>query len=328
MARKKQTSVKSKAQMTEFGIIGNEAAQIRVRQLLSSTKDEKSGHAAIVSGPSGIGKRSVIISAMSQILHSDRRVGSHPDVIILTPEPDHQIIRIDQIRTLQSRISVRPIASPTYVIIVDDAGQMTEEASNGLLKLLEEPPAPSLFFLLSTNPDALPKTIHSRCEHIRMLPVPTGEIETYLKDQKVSPASAKVLAHVALGCPGIALSMARDNELLESHKNTARDITRLMAAPIHERFTVIESLIPPKTPAATAGAILEQWTAIARDMLLLRLGIRDIQHVYIESTLHTLASAVSTSSLITMINTLFLSRRRIESNISPRLLFEDLAMCA
>lgn len=86
---------------------------------------------------------------------------SHPDVIFLEPELPQASIKIDQVRDLIDRLSVRPFYG-TYYVILPKAGSINEACYNALLKTLEEPKR-TWFFLIFDHVDEIPSTIKSRC---------------------------------------------------------------------------------------------------------------------------------------------------------------------
>lgn len=99
---------------------------------------------------------------------------SHPDVVVLEPESPHPSVKIDQVRSLLSRLSVRPFYGMYYVII-PNASSLSEGCYNALLKTLEESKR-VWFFLIYEHESEIPKTIASRCLKIRHdLADPTDE---------------------------------------------------------------------------------------------------------------------------------------------------------
>ena len=98
-------------------------------------------------------------------------VQTHPDVLIIPPDPPQMLVKVDQVRHVIHEIYYKPVEGRERVYIFSDADFM-KEAANSLLKVLEEPPEFATIFLLSDNPRALLPTIRSRCMHLRLAPVP------------------------------------------------------------------------------------------------------------------------------------------------------------
>lgn len=128
----------------------------------------------------------------------------HPDIGTVTPY--NKNILVDAIRDLETEANFRPFEATARFFIVDEADKMNDAASNALLKTLEEPPAASHIFLVSSRPDALLPTIRSRCQTLRFAPIAASEIENYLSnDKKLAPEDAALLARLSGGRLGYAL---------------------------------------------------------------------------------------------------------------------------
>ncbi|MEA1968857.1 MAG: DNA polymerase III subunit delta', partial [Thermodesulfobacteriota bacterium] len=124
--------------------------------------------------------------------------GVHPDIICLSP--DKNIIKIARIKEIFSSIAVRPHEAKMRMILIEDADTMNIEASNSLLKILEEPPLRTFFILTAKNLTDLIPTIISRCRHIRFKPISSKIIKDKLvNDHAVDPAMASVASAYADG---------------------------------------------------------------------------------------------------------------------------------
>ena len=128
----------------------------------------------------------------------------HPDIGLVLPY--NKNILVDAIRELETEANFRPYEAQARFFIINDSDKMNDAASNALLKTLEEPPAASHIFLVSSRPDALLPTIRSRCQMLRFAPIDSKEIENYLlKDKKFAPDDAALLAKLSGGQLGHAL---------------------------------------------------------------------------------------------------------------------------
>ena len=97
-------------------------------------------------------------------------------------------------------------------MILDDAHAMTEQAMNALLKSLEEPPATSHLVLVTASPQALLPTIRSRCQTLRLGPLPSALLEAHLRRAASGcpPAEARLRAALSGGSLGAALAFEAD----------------------------------------------------------------------------------------------------------------------
>jgi DNA polymerase-3 subunit delta' len=129
----------------------------------------------------------------------------HPDVALA--RPFNRILRIGPMREIEQEANFRPFEGRARVFIVEEADKLNPFSANALLKTLEEPPSTSHLVLLTSRPASLLPTIRSRCQIIRFAPLAPIEIEKHLlKSKEVAPADARLLATVARGSIGRALS--------------------------------------------------------------------------------------------------------------------------
>src|SRR5580658_2253474 len=106
-------------------------------------------------------------------------VQTHPDVLVVPPDPPQMMIKVDQVRRVIETIYYRPAEGRERVYIFTDSAFM-KEAANSLLKVLEEPPEFATIFLLTENPGELLPTIRSRSMVFQLGALPAEEIEQYL----------------------------------------------------------------------------------------------------------------------------------------------------
>lgn len=133
----------------------------------------------------------------------------HRDVGLVRAEKN--VIKVDQARELERETNFRPHEGKARVFIIEDADKMNPQASNALLKTLEEAAPTSYLILVTTRPANLLTTIRSRCQTIRFAPLTTEEIETYLvHHKKRAGEEARLAAHLARGRLGLALDLNLD----------------------------------------------------------------------------------------------------------------------
>lgn len=110
-------------------------------------------------------------------------VQTHPDVLVIPPDPPQMMIKVDQVRHVIETIYFRPIEARERVFIFTDAAFM-KEAANSLLKILEEPPEFATIFLLAESAGELLPTIRSRCMVLPLHSLASDEIEAYLAEHR------------------------------------------------------------------------------------------------------------------------------------------------
>src|SRR5882724_406599 len=166
------------------------------RTLKNAIEQERIAHGYIFSGHRGIGKTTVArILAMALNCRSSEkpvpepcgvcdscteiRAGNSVDVIEIDAATNRGI---DEIRELREAARYRPARDRFKIYILDEAHQITDAAFNALLKTLEEPPSHVVFMLATTQPEDIPQTIRSRCQHFSFRAVRFEEILNQLKD--------------------------------------------------------------------------------------------------------------------------------------------------
>jgi DNA polymerase-3 subunit delta' len=132
-------------------------------RLLRAAVEEPS-HAYLFHGPRGVGKREAALALAGELLGDARRVErrAHPDLYVLEPLGDQ--IRIDEIRALRRDLHMRPFEASRRTYLVFGADRMNDDASDALLKDLEEPPEYATIVLVADELGPLPETIRSRCQ--------------------------------------------------------------------------------------------------------------------------------------------------------------------
>jgi len=162
-------------------------------------------HAYVIAGPDE-GVSSALARAMAeQVLCKDTnepekcscrrklRGGNHPDFLAIEPD-DKGKIRIDVIRAMASRLSLKAMEADHKVVLIQGADTMNSAAQNALLKTLEEPPGPSCFILTVKRFRSLLPTVRSRSQRIRLqAPAPKQSANTLIEGG-VDPEIAPVLA--------------------------------------------------------------------------------------------------------------------------------------
>lgn len=189
-------------------IIGQERAKALLKSALSS---KRVAHAYLFAGPSGSGRREMA-QAFAQALFCERggtdscgeclecrKVlhGNHPDLHVIAP--DGATVKIDQIRTLQRELSYRSVQAGYKIYIIESAETMTVQASNSLLKFLEEPPSPVVAILLAPSAQAVLPTILSRSQLIAFASGDREALETVLVKEGKPPLLARAAVNLASG---------------------------------------------------------------------------------------------------------------------------------
>lgn len=165
-------------------------------------------------------------------------VGTHPDVMHVAPEKEAGAITIDQIRHLNELVTLKSQLGGMQVILIDKAHRLNRNASNGLLKTLEEP-TPNVFIVLLTNKmDRLLPTIRSRCQ-VQKIAVPEHDVarqwlQTHMAGTTSDIGQIELALRLAQGAPLAALSFLEDGTLEQYQKQ----LEQFVAIAFQRQFAV------------------------------------------------------------------------------------------
>ncbi len=221
---------------------------------------------------------------MREVDKKDTRimVQTHPDVLILPPDPPQLLIKLGQIRTLINRSQYLPAEARAKVFVITSSAFM-KEAANSLLKVLEEPPAYVHILLLAENLGELLPTIRSRCAVAHLGALPASEIALLLAERRpqLHPAERDLIARLSEGAAGRALSF----NLAEYAAARADALTILHAAENAERsggqqdhsalFRMTETYRAGAEGQTKTTALLRALSSLIEDITLLHAGAAD-----------------------------------------------------
>jgi DNA polymerase-3 subunit delta' len=249
--------------MSGFRTRGQPAAALAIGSMIRGLAP----HAVVLVGPAGVGKTTLAEDLAAGLLcvaadpaerpcrtcRACRMVahGNHPDLHRLAPTgAGGQIViggRSGQargVRDLVADLSLLPVEGGARVAIVESAHRMNEDAQSAFLKTLEEPPAGVTLVLCADDEDRLLETVRSRCQRVRLGPVPVRDVEAILADLGVAdPPEAARLARLTGGRPGLALAYARAPEATAARHRVALELLDLTAQRPARRLGAIRELL-------------------------------------------------------------------------------------
>jgi DNA polymerase III subunit delta' len=308
----------------------------------------------IFAGPDGVGKRRTAL-ALAQALNCAsprrrpadgapdaveqdgcgecspcRRIvrGGHADVLLLEPGETGSI-KVDQVREAVLRTAYRPFEGRRRVTIVNDADLLGREAQNALLKTLEEPPAASLFVLVTSRPDALLPTVRSRCPRLRFGPLSVSEVAAVLAASHDYPErEARVAAAAADGSAGRALQASGDHA---DARAVAQQVLEALAraGDARQRLDGAALLAPEKT--ADRQRVLGRLRALSsllRDLgvLVARADERLLANTDLAPRLRPLAPSFDSDRVVRAFAAVHRSVEALERNASPKIVAAWLAV--
>lgn len=248
----------------------------------------------------------------------------HPDINIIQADSEGGTLKVDQVREVQRALSLKPYQVNYRVALFLRFQEANDNAANALLKTLEEAPAHAVLILTADNPEQLLPTILSRCEIIRLRPLPVSMIEADLIERGVETERARLLAHISGGRPGYARTLVDDVTLLEKREERLNDLQSLLPAARVEKFSYADKLAKDKDAMRQAILI---WLSYWRDVLL-RVAQANTALVNIDRNMEIefLATRLDLPTVRRVVSRLETALEKMERNVNSRLLAEVLLM--
>jgi DNA polymerase-3 subunit delta' len=312
-------------------IVGQERAVARLRRALRSGRPH---HAYLFDGPEGVGKRTTAL-ALAQAWSCERHPGEgcgecepcrkidagvHPDVFGFEVLPEKG--QTDRVRALIPRLGYAPNEGRVRVVIVDPAEELNLQASNVLLKTLEEPPPRTQFVLITPIASALLTTIRSRCQRLPFQALPEPLLAEHLVSAHgVDAASATALAALAGGSLGRALALSYAEELPRRRERTAKLLASAHGGQAHALLDAAAELAGDRDEAEATLDLL--WVTY-RDAVLLAEGLGEGRVATARAGDAAPLATVPTASLLIGLHAVEEAREAIRGYVSPQLALEHL----
>jgi DNA polymerase-3 subunit delta' len=297
-------------------------------------------HAYLFAGPPGLGRRTLALR-FAQALNCTqptapaqpcgacrecRQIESmrHPDLSIVQAENEGGTLKVDQVREVRRVLALKPYQAKYRAALFLRFQEASEGAANALLKTLEEAPEYAILILTADNPEQLLPTITSRCELLRLHPLPVETLESYLQSHGAERAQAHLIAHVSGGRPGYALRLLKDESALEFRAERLADLGRLLTSTRVQKFNYAERLAKDKDAMRRTLLI---WLSYWRDVLLRASGAStSIANIDQNETITSLANRLELGNARRVVHELELALKRLERNVNSRLLAEVLLL--
>lgn len=197
-----------------------------IKLLKRVVANKRLAHTYLFYGPQGVGKEFAAREFAKVLNCSEKKddgcdvcsackriaQNKHPDVLWIYPGGKSRVIKIEQVRQMQDFVAWRPYEGRKKVCVLVDAHTLKVEASNALLKTLEEPPADSILILVTHSPEMLLPTIKSRTQGVQFFNLKEDVIMDLLeKKMGFSDKDAKKYSELSMGSVSRALSMSDEN---------------------------------------------------------------------------------------------------------------------
>jgi DNA polymerase-3 subunit delta' len=328
-------------------VVGHEAA---ITLLSRSLERDMLAHAYIFVGPPQVGKMTLAVDlaqgANCVAPLASRPCGEcgqclriaqsqHPDVQVMDLEVNPQSgamrkeIGIDQVKEMQHWATLKPYEGRCRVMVVREAALLSQEASNALLKLLEEPPESVLFLLLTADVESIPPTVLSRCQRVDLNPLSLNTVAKELEETQGTPAQeAEELARLSGGRIGWAIEAVKNPQKVSDYTDEAGRMASLLEEGLEERFAYaaeLAALFPRNREGALRSlkAALSWW----RDLLLVQKGVEEfVSNTQARDALQRCSQWISTPQVVEAIKRTQDTMECLDANVNPHLALEVLLL--
>ncbi|MBC8548875.1 MAG: DNA polymerase III subunit delta' [Candidatus Brocadiales bacterium] len=261
---------------------------------------------------------------------------NHPDIFWTEREEKAKFIKIENIRNLQNSVRLSPLESDYKIFIIKEADRMNEEASNCLLKTLEEPSPNTIIILITNSMTPIKDTIRSRCQIIRFQPIPIHIIESQLTD-KSDADTTKIgwISRFCNGSLGSALHILNDNRYEINY-----DIVTRMTEPDIDNLVFAEHVVDSYLSTGDSleekrqllKSILHCILQLYRDLLIVKvMNGHDVQQEKMslfnasrEDILQKYANYLTQEQIMYVIDEILESIQYIDFNLNINLLVENI----
>jgi len=298
-------------------------------------------HAYLITGPQGVGRRTLALR-LSQAINCLQPPGpgelcgtcractligrmQHPDLAVVQAAQTGGTLKVDQIRELQSSLSLTPYEARYRVAILLRFEEAHVSAQNAFLKTLEEPPSRVILLVTAESPERLLPTVVSRCEVIRLRPLSVEEVSQGLQERWGLPsAQAQLLAHLSGGRPGYALRLHQFPEMLEARHLRLEDHKRLLTWNRAQRLEYAEKLAKDKEGLLDT---LQTWLSLWRDVFMRAAGsAAPLVNLDRADEIARLAAGVGLGTANHVVAAIQRTSDLLDHNVNPRLATEVLML--
>ncbi|HUB28356.1 MAG TPA: hypothetical protein VL967_01620 [Terracidiphilus sp.] len=219
------------------------------------------------------------VAARDEMRDADKRetrilVQTHPDVMIVPPDPPQLLIKLGQVRQAIHAAYFRPPVEARRAMTIFTTSAFMKEAANSLLKLLEEPPEHTSLIVLTENPQELLPTIRSRAMLHRLGALPVGELEGLVQERRpeLKPPERALVARLANGAVGRALGLDLSAYLASRQDALVVLRTALAAEDYSQLFRTTEAYRAGAEGQEMTVNLLRALGSLVEDLLLVVAG--------------------------------------------------------
>lgn len=327
--------------MTSWNLLGHEWA---VQFLRGQMSRGAVSHAYLFTGPAGVGRRTLALRFAQALLCPSPLAPGEPcggcktcqqiermqyaDLTVVQAEKEGGVLKVEQVREARQILSLKPYQGERRVALFLRFEEANPSAANALLKTLEEAPPYAILILTADTTESLLPTIVSRCQVVRLRPLPLEALAAALSERGADPESARLLAHLSGGRPGLAFRLLADPAALDFRRQRLDELHALLSASRVEKFAYAEKLTDRKrAEQERLRETLLLWLSYWRDVLVAASAASTpLVNLDRAEEIRLLAARLGLEAARRLTEQAEKAIERLDMNVNPRLLVEVLLL--
>ncbi|MGO2078664.1 MAG: DNA polymerase III subunit delta' C-terminal domain-containing protein [Staphylococcus equorum] len=299
-------------------------------RLTKAYQSNKLSHAYLFEGDDGQTMQQVAIDFTKLILcDQDNQCQlkvetfNHPDFMYISSEEN--TIKKDQIEQLLHHMNQLPIEGDYKVYIIESFEKLTIQGENSILKFLEEPPENTIAILLTTKPEQILDTIHSRCQHVYFKPINKANFINRLVERDISRPVAELLSTYTTQIE-TAVTLNEEADLMALRKSIIKWCQLLLTNRPMALIAIVDLLKQAKNrrlQMVTLAAV----NGFFQDVMHAKVGMTDdmiYQDLQVDVQEYT--KKLTYNQIILMYDQITEAHKKLNQNVNPTLVFEQIVI--
>lgn len=301
-----------------------------LERLTKAYQSNKLSHAYLFEGDDGQSMQQVAIDFTKLILcDQDNQCQlkvetfNHPDFMYISSE--ETTIKKDQVEQLVHHMNQLPIEGNYKVYIIESFEKLTVQGENSILKFLEEPPDNTIAILLTTKPEQILDTIHSRCQHVYFKPIDNSMFIERLIEREISRPVAELLSTYTTQIE-TAVALNEEADLLALRKSIIKWCQLLLTNRSMALIAIVDLLKLAKNrrlQLVTLAAV----NGFFEDVVHAKVGMDDdIIYHDLHEEVTGFAKKLTYNQIILMYDQITEAHKKLNQNVNPTLVFEQIVI--
>lgn len=301
-----------------------------LEKLTRAYQSNKLSHAYLFEGDDGQTMQQVAMDFTKLILCDDDKqcqlkieTFNHPDFMYISSE--ETTIKKEQVEQLVHHMNQLPIEGNYKVYIIESFEKLTVQGENSILKFLEEPPENTVAILLTTKPEQILDTIHSRCQHVYFKPIDKSKFVDRLIEREISRPVAELLCTYTTQIES-AVALNEESDLLMLRKQIIKWCQLLLTNRPMALIAIVDLLKQAKNrrlQLVTLAAV----NGFFEDIMHAKVGMtEDIIYYDLQEEINGYAQKLTYNQIILMYDQITEAHKKLNQNVNPMLVFEQIVI--